>query len=398
MAKVAWLANNISHYHRVRADAFAREWPGSFTIIELSNRDSLPVLQTKACEFARKITMFPGMAIDEIASLRLRTSLLQSLEKMRPDVCCLNGWGLPGTAAMLHWALRRRVPCVLMSESNEHDAPRVWWKDAIKRCIVAQCSAALVGGSCSREYAIRLGMSPANIFDGYDVVDNEHFRAGALRARASRDSTLALHGLPRSYFLTCARFEPKKNLQALIDAHAAYVRQIGGEPWSLVIAGDGSARSAMESRAHELGVKERVIFKGLVNYEDLPAYYGLASALVHPSTTEQWGLVVNEAMAAGLPVLISERCGCAGDLVKHQVNGLLFNPCKTEEIAHAMLTAHREEARLEQMGQQSSAIIAEWGPARFAGGLRRAIESSLAHGSRKSRPVSRAVVWAMALG
>src|SRR5208283_5991708 len=272
-----------------------------------------------------------------------------------------NGWGLPGTAAMLHWALRRQVPCVLMSDSNEHDAPRVWWKDAVKRCLVTHCKAALVGGSCSREYAIRLGMPAETIFDGYDVVDNEHFRAGALRARASRDCASALHCLPHSYFLTCARFEPKKNLHRLIDAYAAYIRQIGGEPWSLVIAGDGTLRRELESRAHVLGVEERVIFKGLVNYEDLPAYYGLAKAMVHPSTTEQWGLVINEAMAAGLPVLVSARCGCVKDLVKHQVNGVIFNPWRTEEITAAMLTAHREESRFEQMGRESSAIIGKWG-------------------------------------
>src|SRR5215472_3563764 len=100
MAKAVWLANNISHYHRARADAFARDWPGSFTILQLSNRDALSVLESRACEFTQTVTLFPGTSIHEIAGRRLRNSLLRSLEEIRPDVCCLNGWGLPGTAAM----------------------------------------------------------------------------------------------------------------------------------------------------------------------------------------------------------------------------------------------------------------------------------------------------------
>jgi glycosyltransferase involved in cell wall biosynthesis len=395
MATVVWLTNNISHYHRARADAFAREWPGSFTILQLANRDALPVLESKACEFARTVTLFPGTTIDKVPNLRLRNSLLRSLEEIRPDVCCLNGWGLPGTAAMLHWALRRGAPCVLMSDSNEHDAPRAWWKDAIKRCLVTQCGAALVAGSWSREYAIRLGMSPESIFDGYDVVDNDHFRTGALSARTSRDRALVSLGLPKNYFLACARFEPVKNLHRLIEGYAAYVREIGSEPWSLVLAGDGPLRRDLESLAEGLGVRERLTFKGLVPYQDLPGTYALAKALVHPSTKDTWGLVVNEAMASGLPVLVSERCGCSKDLVSHQVNGLLFNPWRTEEITSVMLTAHRESSRLEQMGRESSAIIAQWGPERFAGNLRKGIDYSRRSKSRRPHPISKAVVWAM---
>ena len=76
---------------------------------------------------------------------------------------------------------------------------------------------------------------------------------------------------------------------------------------------------------------------GFKQYDELPIYYGLAGAFIHASTTEQWGLVVNEAMAAGLPVIVSERCGCAPDLVENGRNGFTFDPYDVDALTHLML-------------------------------------------------------------
>jgi glycosyltransferase involved in cell wall biosynthesis len=397
MPSAVWLSNNITHYHRARAEAFAAAWPGVFTLLELSDRDNLSVLRGADCTLARRITLYPGNALESIPRRHLRASLVDALEEIRPDVCCLNGWGLPGTVVMLHWAIRRNVPCVLMSESNAHDAPRVWWKDAVKRSIVNHCNAAFVGGSCSRHYVNWLGMAHECIFDGYDVIDNEHFRLGAERARAAALRMRDALGVPSEYFVVCARFEEKKNLHRLIRGYAEYVSQTAAPPWSLVIAGDGPSRLELQMLARNLEVHGRVIFKGLVGYHDLPSLYGLAKAMVHPSTTEQWGLVVNEAMAAGVPVLVSKNCGCVPDLVKEGVNGFGFNPWKVEEITGALLAAHRNEDRLRQMGRESSLIIKEWDVNRFARNLRKAIDLALDSRHPRTHPFSQAIVWAMSL-
>ena len=393
---VVWLANNVTHYHRARADAFARNWPGRFMILELSGRDSLPVLQADRCDFAQVTTLFPNMNIQEVRKATLRRNIWEYMARDKPDLCCLNGWGMPGTAAMLDWATRNQVPCILMSESNEHDSTRIWWKEETKRCFVRLCSAALVGGTWSREYVIHLGMLSESVFDGYDVVDNEYFRAGAERARLDSVRARASLGLPRDYFLTCARFEPKKNLRRLIEAYSVYVQQVGPDPWYLVIVGDGPSRAVLESFARDLGIGDLVVFKGLAGYRELPGIYGLAKAFVHASTTEQWGLVVNEAMAAGLPVLISERCGCVSELVKEAVNGFTFNPLRIEEIAHKMHLIHKDQSLLQSMGKKSAAIIADWDPERFARNLLRAVECALGGGPRRSRFISKAVIRLMA--
>jgi len=109
---------------------------------------------------------------------------------------------------------------------------------------------------------------------------------------------------------------------------------------------------------------------GFKQYTDLPVYYGLAEAFVHASTTEQWGLVINEAMASGLPVLVSNRCGCTSDLVLEGLNGFIFDPFAVDQIAASMgrMALMDDEVRAK-MGTESQKLIAQWGPDRFAEGL-----------------------------
>src|SRR5439155_11820127 len=122
-----------------------------------------------------------------------------------------------------------------------------------------------------------------------------------------------------------------------------------------------------------LRLGDDLLLPGFQQYDELPAYYGLASAFIHASTVEQWGLVVNEAMAAGLPVLVSERCGCAADLVEAGVNGFTFDPWQPEALARLMLKLAASETERLRMGGASRGIIANGSAERFGEGLEGAI-------------------------
>src|SRR5436309_12184109 len=111
---------------------------------------------------------------------------------------------------------------VVMSESSRQDEPRTWWKETIKRGIVALYSAALVGGQRHVEYLVELGMPRERIFTGYDVVDNEHFRQKAEEVRSQKSEVRQKYALPENYFLASARFIEKKNVPRLIQAYAEY--------------------------------------------------------------------------------------------------------------------------------------------------------------------------------
>ena len=103
-----------------------------------------------------------------------------------------------------------------------------------------------------------------------------------------------------------------------------------------------------------LDLDRSVRLPGFRQYDELPAYYGLAEAFVHASRTEQWGLVVNEAMASGLPVLVSRQCGCAPELVAHGTNGYQFDPNDQVALARCMAEITRDEEHRQMMGQASS--------------------------------------------
>jgi glycosyltransferase involved in cell wall biosynthesis len=137
-------------------------------------------------------------------------------------------------------------------------------------------------------------------------------------------------------------------------------------------------RPALEAQVAKLNLKDHVSMPGFKQYAELPLYYGSAGAFIHASATEQWGLVVNEAMASGLPVLVSNRCGCASDLVKKGINGFTFDPVSSGQLAELMRrVAEMEPARRAQMGARSRELIAQWGTERFASGLTQAVETAL---------------------
>jgi glycosyltransferase involved in cell wall biosynthesis len=135
---------------------------------------------------------------------------------------------------------------------------------------------------------------------------------------------------------------------------------------------------------------------GFKQYDELPVCYASADAFIHASTTEQWGLVVNEAMASGLPVLVSNRCGCAPDLLMEGINGFSFDPFNTEAIAQAMAAmAMLQEDRRKAMGEESRRIIANWGPERFGRGLHEAAACALRLGPRRALLTDRLLLRAL---
>jgi 1,2-diacylglycerol 3-alpha-glucosyltransferase len=202
--------------------------------------------------------------------------------------------------------------------------------------------------------------------------------------------------------LASCRFIAKKNLTTLIDAYADYRSALAAAaddahaPWDLVVLGDGELRDQLNALRHQRGMDSCVHFPGFRQYDELPAYYSLASAFIHASTVEPWGLVVNEAMASGLPVLVSDRCGCAPTLVRAGENGQSFGPADTQAITARMLEMTRLSPEQRQaMGCRSRQIIAEWGPAKFAEGLHSAATSALASPARSARLVDRFVLQAL---
>ena len=306
------------------------------------------------------------------------------------------GWSAPYSLAALTWCADKRIPAIVMSESTQHDEPRKWWKECVKKQVVKNFSAGLVGGSAHIKYVKVLGLADDAVFTGYDVVDNDYFARGAEMAQSDYENVRNKHHLPENYFLSSNRFVEKKNLPRLIRAYSLYHQQAGPDCWKLVIIGDGGLRPDLEELISEFRLTGEVLLPGFLQYPDLPVYYGLANAYVHASTTEQWGLVVNEAMASGLPVIVSERCGCAPDLVEEGRNGYTFDPYDVKRLAELMQKISGDEIDLVKMGQASRDMISEYSPDVFAEGVLKAARKAMAQPAQTNGYLTRSLLKFMA--
>ena len=383
--RVSVIVERMGPYHMARLEAVARRTGDlRLHVLQVAGGSRRYAWQEPARAGFRTTDLFPGADYLSVAPRALRRAVTSALEAERPDAIVVNGWGFPESRAAIAWAARARRPVVLFSDSHERDSPRAAWRERVKRWLVSGCASALVAGRLHAEYLARLGMPQGRIVTGYDVVDNGHFARGADAARTDPGARARL-GLPGAYFLACGRFVAKKNLLGLVHEYAAY-RARSREPWGLVLAGDGEERPAVEAAIARLGLAGAVVLPGFVQYPDLPALYGLASAFVLPSTSEQWGLVVNEAMAAGLPVIVSSAAGCAPELVRDAENGFLFDPARPGDLAGRMaaLSALPSEAR-EAMGQASRRIVSAYTPETWADGLVRAVTIALERGALAPR-------------
>jgi glycosyltransferase involved in cell wall biosynthesis len=258
-----------------------------------------------------------------------------------------------------------------MSASSAVGKHRSIWREAIKGRCVRLFSAGLGGGTPQLNYLASLGIPPERLFPGYDVVDNQYYATTADAAREQGEVLRQRLGLPEKYFLSSCRFIPEKNLPRLLQAYAHYRQRAGPGAWKFVLVGDGPLMPHVLELRDRLGLGNDLLLPGFKQYDELPAYYGLASAFVLASISETWGLVINEAMSAGLPVLVSDHCGCHCDLVVNGRNGYTFDPEDVAALSQRM--GWIAQGDLAGMGQASREMVARWSPETFATNLRRAV-------------------------
>ena len=261
------------------------------------------------------------------------------LAEARPDALLLLGWQTFAHVQMLMAAWNVGIPVIMRGESTLQREPvngprgsvrRTVWlpvRQRLYRAAFDRVRAFLVIGSRNRDYYRSFGVPDEKFFWAPYGVDNDWFARGALERTAARDRIRGQMGIGAStvVFASSAKLIARKRPFDLVDAVAG-ARRRGADAHALFI-GDGEERTAIVARAQAAGVPDAVSIAGFVNQRALPDWYAAADALVLPSDSrETWGLVVNEAMAAGLPVVVSDAAGCSVDLVRPAENGYTF-PC-----------------------------------------------------------------------
>jgi glycosyltransferase involved in cell wall biosynthesis len=308
----------------------------------------------------------------------INPGVAKELRAFRPDAVVVYGYNSATTLRAILWASKHRVPVLMRSDSNLLDeqgkAPHVL---VVKRWFMGWLTQRVSGflsvGTSNSRYWLRYGAKPEKIFLAHYAVDNDFFRSQAARYRPCREQIRDENGWRQRYLLLyVGRLAVEKGVDVLIEAVRGISRvrpDIG-----LLIVGEGPERKWLEKQAQNL---PQVFFLGFHDWKDLPRFYAAADLLVLPSKHEQWGLVVNEAMASGLPVLATRKVGAAQDLIIEGQSGYVVPEDDAEAMASAIDRACQSEERLRAMGEGAQQLIASWNYDATLKGFYRALASCL---------------------
>jgi glycosyltransferase involved in cell wall biosynthesis len=307
-------------------------------------------------------------------SALLNWGVRSALRRASPDAILCGGYNYIASWQSMWWARQNHVPFFLWVESTSADLrrnnPLI---ESLKAKFLRSSDAFVVPGKSSFAYLRSYGAPEEMIYTAPNAVDIEFFGQGAQEARDNAAALRQALQLPRRYFLFVGRLVSDKGVFDLLHAYGALSAEVRAAV-GLVFVGEGIARAELEKRAAAIASGE-VHFAGFVQREQLPSYYGLAEALVFPTHSDPWGLVVNEAMACGLPVISTSVAGCVADLVEDNWNGRVVRAGDTSQFAHAMNELTGDAALRSLMGRRGQERILRYSPEACAGGIAEAVLS-----------------------
>lgn len=298
-----------------------------------------------------------------------------ALDGKNPEVIVAGGYSYVAMWEAMRWARLRRVPFLLWSESNSQDARKnLWPVEFAKRKFIDSCQGYIVPGRSASAYLSSLGAATERIYVAPNAVDVERFTERAVEARRNPGRRNEL-SLPSQYFLYVGRFVRSKGVYDLLNAYAKLpeeIRRVAG----LVFVGDGEERAELIRRSRDIRTG-CILFPGFVHRDELPSYYANANALVFPTHSDPWGLVVNEAMACGIPVITTDVAGCTADLVCDGINGSVIHARDPDGLQEAMLNLLNDPGLCRRMGQAGISRTQSFTPQAWADGMVQGVMQSL---------------------
>ena len=318
-------------------------------------RFSYQVLPSFRCRFGRQ-------------TILVNRGLRRALRAAAPEAIIVGGYNYPASWQALLWAQKRRVPLILWSESNAADQrSRNRIIEYLKAKFLRACRGFAVPGISSQRYLQQLGVRQQPIFIARNAVDNDLFARLAKAARSDRARITAQYRLPERFFLYVGRLVSSKGIFELLEAYASLEASLRSEI-GLVFVGDGAAEAQLRERGAAVSPGLVQCF-GFIHREQLPEFYALAEAFIFPTHSDPWGLVVNEAMACGLPVIASEVAGCVADLVEDGWNGYVVPRGQPAALAAAMRKLVVDSEVTRRMASNSLERIRLYSPSAWAEGM-----------------------------
>jgi glycosyltransferase involved in cell wall biosynthesis len=298
----------------------------------------------------------------------LNRGMWPALQRFRPDSILCGGYNYPAFWEALAWAKFHSARFVAWIESTSRDQRNPSALAAfIKRQFIRNCSAFAVPGKSAFEFVTSMGVPAERIHYAPNAVDNQRFANLAAEVRERKAQRRTELGLPPRYFVFAGRVTREKGVFQLMQAYTQLEPELRSQV-GLVLVGEETAKNELMKDTAKID-PGTVIFPGFAQRDQLAAFYALAEVLVFPTLSDTWGLVVNEAMACGLPVIASDVAGCVADLVHDGENGYVVPSGNVEKLAEAMAAFARDPQLASRMGQRSATLIESFSPEYCAAGL-----------------------------
>lgn len=299
--------------------------------------------------------------------LRSALSLLRGLVGNRPDLIVVSGYVPLFHVLIALYARLCGVPVGLRSDTtlyhsrNGNTSLKGLIRRWIKRIVFKLYVTAHPVGTLATEYLQFYGVRGERVFRFPYAIHNEWFHASSNDYRVRRSEIRRAMGIAEDAFVVLGimKFNEREDPITLIHGFAEYLS------WHqrtahLVLVGDGPLRGRVETAIRDKGIPN-VTLPGYAPYGDLPKYYAIADVFVHPAIGESWGVSVNESMACGVPVILSDRVGSHVDLVQEGETGFVFQATNTISLARCLAKMADDPARRRAMGENARKLISSWG-------------------------------------
>lgn len=366
---IAFVWENFGPAHAERCVATAARLAGRMSVIgiELTAKSASYDWVSEGGANFQKVTLFESGTIFDIPFFGRVFATLRAVRRSRARHVFLCHYEQLATflVAVLLRLLGRRV--YVMNDSKFDDYPRSLWKELAKTIYYAPYQGALSAGARTADYLRFLGLPEGKVEPAYDARSINRIRALAGLAPAPGGVPFA-----ERRFSVIARFIPKKNLALAIEAYRLYCASTAA-PHPLDFYGSGELESDLRRRVDAAGLSDKVSFKGFLQTAEICAALGSTLALVLPSLEEQFGNVVIEALAMGVPVILSESCGARDSLVRTAVNGFVVEPDNAEGFAFFMKLLSEDETLWRRMSAAADRFVWRCDASEFAASVERLV-------------------------
>lgn len=327
--------------------------------------------------------LFPKEKPENLSGSIIQKQLFPLLDTLNPDVIIAGAIAFPSGALAVAWGKKHNKKVIIFDDAKFETVQRNPIVNYIKQAVYNGVDAMIYPSQDWEETGKYWNFKRNQLFYGVDVVDNDFW---------GYPSDLKYQW--GNYFVSVGRQIPKKNYFTIAQAYVRYRKEMENDVFNWVLIGDGPEHGRIVRFIHENHCEDKVYFLPFLSQTELRAIYQHAEALICCSNNEEtWGLVINEALAGGCPVIASIQCGATHTLIHDSVNGFQFSCNDIDKLTELMLRYHKlSQNKKDAMKEASKQIISNWGLDRFARGCCDAIDFVITQPKRKISMIDKQII------